>query len=88
MDDQNKNLILATVLSLIVIVVWLTVFPPPQPDAIAGTGHRQWPEHAPAGECCCHIPTASGDAQSGGATTAAPVDAIETAKSTAPRVDY
>jgi YidC/Oxa1 family membrane protein insertase len=30
MDDQNKNLILATVLSFIVIVVWLTVFPPPE----------------------------------------------------------
>jgi YidC/Oxa1 family membrane protein insertase len=30
MNDQNKNLILATVLSFIVIVVWLTVFPPPE----------------------------------------------------------
>ncbi len=29
MNDQNKNLILATVLSFIVILVWLTVFPPP-----------------------------------------------------------
>ena len=30
MDDQNKNLIIATVLSFIVILVWLTVFPPPE----------------------------------------------------------
>lgn len=31
MDDQNKNLILATVLSFIVILVWFVVFPPPEP---------------------------------------------------------
>jgi len=28
MDDQNKNLILATVLSFLVILVWYTVFAP------------------------------------------------------------
>jgi YidC/Oxa1 family membrane protein insertase len=33
MDDQNKNLILATVLSFIVIVVWFLLFPPPEQDA-------------------------------------------------------
>jgi YidC/Oxa1 family membrane protein insertase len=31
MDDQNKNLILATVLSFLVILVWFTVFAPPPP---------------------------------------------------------
>jgi len=31
MDDQNKNLILASVLSFIVIVVWFVMFPPPEP---------------------------------------------------------
>ena len=31
MDDQNKNLILATVLSFLVIMVWFVVFPPPEP---------------------------------------------------------
>ncbi len=30
MDDQNKNLILATVLSLLVIVIWFVLFPPPE----------------------------------------------------------
>ncbi len=29
MDDQNKNLILATALSALVIVVWIVLFPPP-----------------------------------------------------------
>ncbi|MFN3721814.1 MAG: membrane protein insertase YidC [Paracoccaceae bacterium] len=31
MDNQNKNLILATVLSFVVIMVWFVLFPPPEP---------------------------------------------------------
>ncbi|WP_425091660.1 membrane protein insertase YidC [Tropicimonas sp. S265A] len=31
MDDQNKNLILATALSFLVILVWFLVFPPEEP---------------------------------------------------------
>ncbi|MDP2084884.1 MAG: membrane protein insertase YidC [Gemmobacter sp.] len=31
MEDQNKNLILATALSFLVILVWFVMFPPPQP---------------------------------------------------------
>jgi YidC/Oxa1 family membrane protein insertase len=31
MDDQNKNLILATVLSFLVILLWYTLLAPPQP---------------------------------------------------------
>ena len=31
MDDQNKNIILASVLSFVVIVVWFIMFPPPEP---------------------------------------------------------
>ena len=31
MDDQNKNLLLATVLSFVVIVIWFVLFPPPEP---------------------------------------------------------
>jgi YidC/Oxa1 family membrane protein insertase len=43
MDDQNKNLILATALSFLVILVWFFLFPPeeqaPQlPEAIAADG--------------------------------------------------
>ncbi len=33
MDDQNRNLILATALSFLVILVWFLVFPPPEPPA-------------------------------------------------------
>ena len=31
MDDQNKNLILATALSFLVILVWFWLFPPEEP---------------------------------------------------------
>jgi YidC/Oxa1 family membrane protein insertase len=31
MDDQNRNLILATALSFLVILVWFFMFPPPEP---------------------------------------------------------
>lgn len=34
MDDQNKNLILATVLSFLVILLWYTLFPPPEPQPL------------------------------------------------------
>ena len=32
MEDQNKNLILATILSGVIILIWFVLFPPPQPD--------------------------------------------------------
>ncbi len=34
MDDQNKNLILATALSFAVILVWFVLFPPPEPEPL------------------------------------------------------
>ena len=37
MDDQNKNLILATVLSFLVILVWFWLFPPEEPTVQPGT---------------------------------------------------
>ena len=37
MDEQNRNLILATGLSLLVIVVWFILFPPPEPETLAET---------------------------------------------------
>ena len=37
MDDQNKNLILATALSFFVILIWFVLFPPPEPDPTAIT---------------------------------------------------
>jgi YidC/Oxa1 family membrane protein insertase len=30
MDDQNRNLILATAFSMVVILIWFVLFPPPE----------------------------------------------------------
>ncbi len=35
MDEQNKNLILATALSFVVILVWFLLFPPPEQETLA-----------------------------------------------------
>ncbi len=59
MDDQNKNLILATVLSFAVILVWFLLFPPPEaPVAPQGTAVEQT---ATGGEGLT-IPAAGGQA--------------------------
>ena len=64
MDDQNKNLILATALSFIVILVWFVVFPPPEPEIA--------PEAAPVSQSVADGSTATapsvGAASSGDAT--------------------
>ncbi len=48
MDDQNKNLILATALSFIVILGWFVMFPPPEPEPITETSQATGPDVAPA----------------------------------------
>ena len=35
MDDQNRNLILASALSFVVIIVWFVLFPPPEPVSVS-----------------------------------------------------
>ncbi len=47
MDDQNKNLILATALSFVVILIWFLLFPPPAPDTpLEGTAEQSATETA------------------------------------------
>ncbi len=58
MDDQNKNLILATVLSFLVILGWYTFFPPPEPEQAPETAVS---ETAPAGDTAL-APSAAADA--------------------------
>ncbi len=65
MDDQNKNLILATVLSFLVILIWFTLFPPPTPEA---------DPNAPA-----VTQTADGTAPAAPASTADSAPALDTA---------
>jgi YidC/Oxa1 family membrane protein insertase len=73
MDDQNKNLILATVLSFVVILVWFLLFPPPEVTA---------PPPAPAGVTTVTpegtAPAATGIA--GDTESAAPQAAPETVR--------
>ncbi|MEP5633559.1 MAG: membrane protein insertase YidC [Tateyamaria sp.] len=81
MDDQNKNLILATALSFIVILVWFVLFPPVEPD----TALDVTPPPASS--------TQSGDAivpapaSDGTTITAAPSDDATAETADAPRID-
>ncbi|PIE08721.1 MAG: membrane protein insertase YidC, partial [Rhodobacterales bacterium] len=53
MDDQNKNMILAMVLSLLVFSVWMILFPVPEPAAPtdpASTSGQVAGQTAPAGD--------------------------------------
>ena len=80
MDDQNKNLILATALSFLVIMVWFVLFPPPEqpldPNAEAAT------EAAGATDT---VTTPTADA-SGADTTASAATQAEEKPVDAPRI--
>ncbi|WP_299694533.1 membrane protein insertase YidC [uncultured Tateyamaria sp.] len=49
MDDQNKNLILATALSFVVILIWFVLFPPPEPEAPLTTDSTEAQAPVPSG---------------------------------------
>ncbi|MEL6683244.1 MAG: membrane protein insertase YidC [Pseudomonadota bacterium] len=78
MDDQNKNLILATLLSFLVIMTWTVLFPPedlpldPTTDAVVNAEDPTVPTADPA-EAAATIPTEASDA-----VAEAPRVAIET----------
>ncbi|MBR9842675.1 MAG: membrane protein insertase YidC [Rhodobacteraceae bacterium] len=78
MDDQNKNLILATVLSFVVILVWFIMFPPPEEPVVD--------PNAPAvtAEATTTAPVAAPSVATGNTTAPAPTD---TALTNAPRID-
>ena len=72
MDDQNKNLILATALSLVVLIGWFALFPPPE-STILDPNAETLPQETP-------VPSAAELA-----TSTAPQMAVEGAD--APRVE-
>lgn len=78
MDDQNKNLILATALSFLVILVWFVLFPPPEPEAPLDTAAPSADQTQDSGA----LPTAppAGD-------TIQPVTEASTETADAPRVE-
>ncbi len=89
MDDQNKNLILATALSFIVILGWFVLFPPPEPQqpaqqAVSGqTDGTQPLTTAPAASAAVTEATATTPAEDRAAALAdAPRIAIETSRLT------
>lgn len=60
MDDQNKNLILATALSFLVILLWFVLFPPPEPTPTDQTTTSASTEGEDGG--IASTPTVAGDA--------------------------
>ena len=77
MDSQNKNLILATALSFVVILVWFILFPPPKPEATD--------PNAPVATTEATAPTTAPIAAA--TSPASPVEAtVETASDDAPRL--
>ncbi len=82
MDDQNKNLILATALSFLVILVWFTLFPPPEVDP----GPNETTEASQTDATGTTVPAAPTTADAGApAIDAAPQSRAE-ALANAPRV--
>ncbi|SHI57853.1 membrane protein insertase YidC [Wenxinia saemankumensis] len=85
MDDQNKNLILATVLSFLVIVTWFLLFPPDQQAPSTTDSDGELVQGVPGDEAL------DGDSATA-ATPASPGDPeadvaeVEAAASEAPRV--
>ena len=75
MDDQNKNLILATVLSFLVILVWYTVFAPPPADLTAPPPAAETTAAIGAAETAQTSATPSASAE---ALAAAPRVSVET----------
>jgi len=81
MDDQNKNLILATALSFLVILAWFFFFPPPEPVAPSQPA-AVTASDAPAAVPPAATGTAAGAAAAAEAAPEAPRIAIDT-----PRVE-
>jgi len=71
MDDQNKNLILATALSFLVILGWFFFFPPPEPDTTGTAPTEEVSQTAPQAEAPA-TPTAEAGDAAAGASTGAP----------------
>ncbi len=86
MDDQNKNLILATALSFLVILVWFVVFPPPTPEPapLSETGELLPPQGDAATGPITAGAVATGATAAGAATTQ--VETADDSASDAPRV--
>ena len=90
MDDQNKNLILATALSFVVILLWFVLFPPPEATDTADTTTQETSQQTgqqgtdDTGDVAVAPGSADPGADTGTATAAATEEAP--AEDEAPRV--
>ncbi|HBT01018.1 membrane protein insertase YidC [Salipiger manganoxidans] len=75
MDNQNKNLLIATALSFVVILVWFLLFPPPETAVDQATAPAT--EQTADAPAAVSVPGATPGAAPG---TAAPEAAIETVR--------
>ena len=76
MDDQNKNLLLAMVLSSLVLIIWFVLFPPPEePAAVEGSATV-----ASGVDPATAVPAADADATTATAPTNQPAAAENVAR--------
>ncbi len=80
MDEQNRNLILATGLSLLVILIWFALFPPPEPETLG-----QVPDTATTTDVAGDVTVPGADATTAPGATA-PADAGSDEPADAPRI--
>lgn len=73
MDDQNRNLLLATALSFLVILVWFVVFPPPDQPQTSETSTVATDETGTRPTAETAAPQTATDLSSGGADAASEV---------------
>jgi YidC/Oxa1 family membrane protein insertase len=83
MDDQNKNLILATALSFLVIMVWFVIFPPEEPLPPAQTDAAE----TQIGADGTVLPPSAGTARPGTIAPTTPAELRETALAEAERIN-
>jgi len=83
MDDQNRNLILATVLSGLVILVWVTFFPPATPPV---TEPSQQTTNQQAGDQVAETPTIAGQTATAPVLTDSPQESRDAALAKTQRV--
>ncbi|MGV6812794.1 MAG: membrane protein insertase YidC [Brevirhabdus sp.] len=82
MDDQNKNLILATALSFLVILVWFVMFPPPEEQPITVAEGEITDASGDA-----VLPPSAADTATAPPAVSTPVQSRETTLATAERVE-
>ncbi|MFY0690330.1 MAG: membrane protein insertase YidC [Paracoccaceae bacterium] len=84
MDDQNKNLILATALSFLVILVWFFLFPPEEPAPLPVEQTTAVEQGAPSASV---PPVAAGAPGATAPLPASPADLRATALAESPRIN-